>query len=71
MSRPSQSLKRDFAEALFATNKESAGLGYFSEEFDAMLKMYGGVETAIKLVKSSEIQSGLRRLRDLGRLDLR
>jgi hypothetical protein len=32
MSRASRSVKRDFAEALFAANKESGGLGWFSEK---------------------------------------
>ena len=70
MSRPSFSLEKKFADALLATCDEAANLGYVANEFAAMLEINGGVQTAKKLVRSGEIQSGLRRLRDLGRLDL-
>lgn len=70
MSRPSISLERKFADALLETCEESAKLGYVPDEFAAMLKIHGGVQTAKKLVRSGDIQSGLYRLRDLKRLDL-
>jgi len=53
-----------------AACEESARLGYAPTEFEAMIKMNGGVRTAQKLVLSSEIQSGLKKLKKLGRLDL-
>lgn len=68
--RPSQSLERQFADALIETYRVSAKLGYFSVEFDAMLRVNGGVQAAIKLVRTSEIQSGMRKLCALGRPDL-
>jgi len=68
--RPSGSLERKFAEALFATNREAAQLGCYSPEFDAMLKVHGGIKTAERLVVVGEPQSGLRKLRKIGRLDL-
>ncbi|MBT8167622.1 hypothetical protein [Falsiruegeria litorea] len=70
MLRPSLSLENKFADALLATCDETAKLGYVADEFASMLKIHGAVQTAKKLVRSGEIQSGLRRLRDLGRLDL-
>ncbi|MEJ6500987.1 MAG: hypothetical protein QNL16_00465 [Rhodobacterales bacterium] len=70
MSQPSFSLEKKFADELLATCDEAAKLGYVANEFAAMLETSGGVQTAKKLVRSGEIQSGLLRLRDLGRLDL-
>ena len=68
--RTSQSLEHQFAEALKQTNNESAKLGYFSTEFEAMLDAHGGVGTAVRLVRTSQIQAGMRRLCALGRPDL-
>jgi hypothetical protein len=68
--RPSQLLERQFLVALKQTNKEAAKLGYFSTEFDAMLDVYSGVGTALRLVQTSHIQTGMRRLCALGRPDL-
>lgn len=70
MPRPSQSLEKEFAEALLATNEEAAKLGCYSVEFDAMIKVHGGIQTAAKLVRTAEIQSGMRKLCAVGRSDL-
>lgn len=69
MSRPSLSLEKKFTDELLATCDETAKLGYVANKFATMLRDNGGVQTAEKLV-AADIQSGLRRLRDLGRLDL-
>jgi hypothetical protein len=70
MPRPSQSLENEFAEAMLATNVEAAKLGCYSVEFDAMIKVHGGVQTAARLVGTAEIQSGMRKLCAAGRPDL-
>jgi len=70
MTRPSISLERQFAEELEATNRKSAKLGYFSPEFDAMLKIHGGVNTAKRLVGAGDIQSGMRKVCKLGHPEL-
>ncbi len=70
MPRPSHSLEKEFAEALIATNEEAAKLGCYSVQFDAMIKVHGGVQTAARLIGTSEIQSGMRKLCAAGRPDL-
>ena len=70
MVRPSISLERQFAEELKETNKMSAKLGYFSPEFDAMLKIHGGVNTATRLVGAGTFQSGMRKVCKLGHPEL-
>lgn len=45
-------------------------LGYTPHRFEQMLKLYGGVGLARKLVVSPEIHDGLKSLKNLGRLDL-
>ncbi|VWD38403.1 hypothetical protein BCO71033_04420 [Burkholderia contaminans] len=45
-------------------------LGYTPHRFEQMLRTYGGVGAARRLVVSSEIHEGLKSLKDLGRLDL-
>jgi hypothetical protein len=70
MPRPSRSLEKEFTDALIASNEEAAKLGCYSVEFEAMIKVHGGVQTATRLVGTSNIQSGMRRLCTVGRPDL-
>lgn len=66
----SDALKRQFTEALRATNMEAAELGCYSDVFEDMLSKYGGVGTALRLIKKADIQTGLRNVCALGRPDL-
>ena len=52
MSRPSFSLEKKFSGELLATCSETAKLGYVADEFEDMLKVHGGVQTAKRLIKS-------------------
>jgi len=45
-------------------------LGYHPSDFEAMLSHSNAVVVASKLVSSGDIQTGLKRLAKLGRLDL-
>lgn len=70
MTRPSHSTELKFTKVLRTACAESERIGYNPHEFAAMLDMYGGVRTAEKLVRSGSPQTGLKRLVELGRLDL-
>jgi hypothetical protein len=50
--------------------KQSIGLGYYPHRFEDMLNTFGGVGVAKKLVLSSELQDGIRRIAAMGRRDL-
>ena len=63
-------LYHEFTNEMLMTYEQSQQLGYFPTRFKQMVEENGGVETAKKLVLSGEIQSGLRRLKSLGRLDI-
>ena len=49
---------------------DAAELGYYPRRFLDKLERKGAVPYAKELVRSSELQAGLKRLRALGRLDL-
>ena len=49
---------------------QSRLFGYTPSLFEKMLNEYGAVEVVKKLIKSSDQQSGFRRLVNEGRLDL-
>ena len=70
MPRPPHTPEAKFTRALRETCRKSAKLGYYPSDFDGMLDRVGGVSVARKLVASGEIQSGLKRLKKLKRLDL-
>ena len=70
MPRPSRSLEKEFTDALITTNEEAAKLGCYSVEFESMIKVHGGVQTAARLVRTDKIQSGMRKLCAVGRPDL-
>lgn len=63
-------LEHEFAEAMRASCRESVGLGYYPTRFLEALERRGAVAYAKQLVASGDLQSGLRRLCGLDRLDL-
>ncbi len=63
-------LEEEFTAELIAAAHECAEFGYHPRRFLQMLHEHGGVKTAKELVRSSEEQSGLKRLKSAGRLDL-
>lgn len=63
-------LEHEFADAMRASCRESVGLGYYPTRFLEALERKGAVAYARQLVASADLQSGLRRLCALGRLDL-
>jgi hypothetical protein len=48
----------------------SIELGYTPTIFMGMLERHGGVQTAKRLIAAGEIQSGIKRMAELGRLDI-
>jgi hypothetical protein len=50
--------------------REAIELGYHPHRFEEMVNSYGAVDTAKRLVRSGDLQDGLKRLRSMGRLDL-
>jgi hypothetical protein len=63
-------LARDFAQRLRDVISESTQLGYTPANFEKMLDEQGAVNLAKKLVKSGEIQTGLKAVANLKRKDL-
>jgi hypothetical protein len=49
---------------------EARSLGYFPSDFLGMLDRYGAVAVAKKLIMSGDLQTGLRKLAKMKRLDL-
>lgn len=49
---------------------EARTLGYFPADFLGMLDRYGGVQLAKRLIASGDLQTGLKKLARMNRLDL-
>jgi len=63
-------LAATFEERLRESIRLSIELGYNPTTFTEMLERHGGVQTAKRLIAAGEIQSGIRRMAELGRLDI-
>ena len=63
-------MESDLEHAMRSACREAAALGYYPRWFLQTLEARGAVRYAKELVVSGELQSGLKRLRDLNRLDL-
>ena len=59
-----------FHREIEGTYYTAAKLGYRASYFLKMIKVYGGLATAHRLLKAHDSQSGLSRLWELGRLDI-
>lgn len=66
----SERLGREFEQAMRASCAESAGLGYYPTRFLMVLDERDAVQYAKQLVRSGDLQSGLRRLATMKRLNL-
>lgn len=62
------SLESEFTKALEGTIEAAKACGYVPTYFIQMLREYGGVETAKRLLANSEAQAGLFKLWELGLL---
>ena len=62
--------EQEFATALREAIQQMRGLGYSPQRFEKMLNDVGAVNTARKLIKSGELQDGLKSLLQKGRADL-
>lgn len=63
-------LKNIFEERVNKSILESKSIGYYPGYYEEMIKNNGAYQTAIRLVTDSDIQSGLKELNKLNRLDL-
>lgn len=63
-------LENEFHRAMLATYDRAAKLGYRATYFLQMVQEQGGVHAAKGLLAKTEIQAGLIRLQELGRLDI-
>lgn len=63
-------IERDFEVRVRAALSECHRLGYHPRDFEEMLNNTSAVRLAERLVISGNLQSGLRRLAQMGRLDL-
>lgn len=59
-----------FHQDMITTYEEGAKRGYYPTYFMQMLEKHGGVETAKRLLKGKEPQTGLYRLWELGILNV-
>ena len=64
------SLEMEFEDAMRKALREAATLGYHPIRFEEKMEREGAVAYAKELVISGEFQSGLRRLKQMNRLDL-
>ncbi len=64
------SLCEQFESVVQQTIRRCYEMNYIPTRFQQMVERYGAVEVAKKLVKSSELQSGIGELARRGRLDL-
>ena len=60
----------EFEEALWASCRECRTIGYKPTAFERMLRDYGAVTTAQRLLKTFKYSDGFSRLWELRRLDL-
>lgn len=63
-------LEQRFEARVRSAILECHGLGYHPADFEGMLRNDTATRVAQRLVQSGELQSGLRRLAQMGRLDL-
>lgn len=63
-------LETDFERRVRSAVEECKSLGYYPRNFEDMLQASGAVRVAENLVTSGTIQSGLKRLQSMGRIDL-
>ena len=63
-------LEDTFTARLLAACQECRDFGYSPVRFERMVHEHGGVGTAKQMIKSGDLQDGLRRLKAEGRLDL-
>lgn len=66
----STGIERRFDAAMLEIYHGAARLGYRPTRFLGMVQVYGGVETAHRLLATEKVQDGLGELFLLGRLDL-
>ena len=64
------STEQAFEQAMRSACAEAAELGYYPVRFLDKLERRGAVPYAKELVRSSEVQAGLKRLHAMNRLDL-
>ena len=65
-----EAIEAELEQALWASCRESRALGYKPTAFEAMLREHGAAETAHRLPARFQYQDGVRRLWELGKLDL-
>ena len=63
-------LEQTFEARVRAALLECHRLGYYPHDFEGMLASASAARVAEKLVTSGELQTGLKRLAQMGRLDL-
>jgi hypothetical protein len=63
-------LESEFSERLRDAIRQSHDLGYHPTRFEQMLSEQGALALARKLIKSGELQDGLKAMAKLGRKDL-
>jgi hypothetical protein len=63
-------LEASFEAACIAGCQELTRLGYRPTYFLQMIEMYGGVETARRLIMNEQASAGFRRLWEMQRLDM-
>lgn len=63
-------IENQFSAALRTAIEEAKQLGYHPTRFETMLNDMGAVPLAKKLVISGDLQDGLKKMKQLGRLDL-
>ena len=63
-------LEAQFSERIRDAIRQSHELGYHPTRFEQMLDELGAVGAARRLIKSGELQGGLKELTKLGRKDL-
>ena len=69
-SRPQMATAQCFERAMRSACSKAAELGYYPRRFLDKLDRKGAVPYAKELVRSGELQAGLKHLNALGRLDL-
>lgn len=63
-------LEQSFDAKIRDALRECYRLGYYPHDFEGMLANSTAVKLAERLVKSGELQTGLKRLAQMGRIDL-
>jgi hypothetical protein len=67
---PMNQLSERFDQRLRESVRLAIELGYNPTVFTSMLERHGAVQTAKRLIAAGELQSGIKRLAELGRLDI-